>query len=65
MQGIRSIVEGMAKSDLHTQVIANEVKAFDREMMYHAEIENTILFPKAIELESKVLGQLLTLSRLN
>ncbi|MEQ9304788.1 MAG: iron-sulfur cluster repair di-iron protein [Marinoscillum sp.] len=54
LAGIRALVEDTFSSDIHRQVIAKEIKAFDREMWYHAEIENKILFPKAIALEAVV-----------
>ncbi|MEQ8471556.1 MAG: hypothetical protein RIC35_10235 [Marinoscillum sp.] len=55
LAGIRALVEGSYSCDIHRQIIAREIKAFDREMWYHAEIENKILFPKAIALEAVVL----------
>jgi regulator of cell morphogenesis and NO signaling len=54
LAGIRGIVDEVLASDLHWKVIANEIRAFDREMMYHAQIENEILFPKALALEERV-----------
>lgn len=55
LAGIRNLVdESYIMNDIHWQVIVKEIKAFDREMWYHAEIENKILFPKAIALEAVV-----------
>lgn len=65
LSGIRNLVEGVTRNDLHWQVIKKELKSFDREMMYHAEIENNIMFPKAILLESQVNKKLKNLSQLN
>ncbi|WP_421875064.1 hypothetical protein [Marinoscillum sp.] len=65
LAGIRALVEETPHSDLHRQVIAKEIKAFDREMWYHAEIENKILFPKAIALEAVVKEKINNFSKLN
>ncbi len=65
LAGIRALVEEFDLTDLHQQVIVKEIKAFDREMWYHAEIENKILFPKAIALEALVRDQLSYLSNRN
>lgn len=65
LAGIRALVEENYVSDLHRQVIAKEIKAFDREMWYHAEIENKILFPKAIALEAIVKEKINNHSKLN
>ena len=65
LAGIRALVEESHAADLHQQVIAKEIKAFDREMWYHAEIENKILFPKAIALEAVVKEKIDNLSKLN
>ena len=65
MQNLRELIEDLNTPDLHTQVIVSELKAFDREVLYHAEIENEILFPKALELEEAVWAQLRRLSKLN
>ena len=65
LAGIRALVEDYNVNDLHRQVISKEVKAFDREMWYHAEIENKILFPKAIALEAIVKDKINNHSKLN
>lgn len=65
LEGIRNLVEELRLSDIHWQVIEREVKAFDREMWYHAEIENKILFPKAIALEAVVRSKIDELTKLN
>lgn len=57
LAGIRQLVDGMPCEDMHLAVVIKELKAFDREMMYHAEIENKILFPKAIALEATIINQ--------
>ncbi|HCX21087.1 MAG: hypothetical protein CMB80_20175 [Flammeovirgaceae bacterium] len=65
LAGIRALIEESQITDLHRQVIAKEIKAFDREMWYHAEIENKIFFPKAIALEAVVKEKINKLSKLN
>lgn len=63
--GIRTLVEEADRYDLHWRVITREIKAFDREMWYHAEIENKILFPKAMALEAVVVDKVKKLTGLN
>jgi regulator of cell morphogenesis and NO signaling len=65
LAGIRNLVEEADMSDLHWRVIAQEIKAFDREMWYHAEIENKILFPRAVALEAVVREKVNNLTPLN
>lgn len=62
---IRTLVSSIKPENLHERVLINEIKAFDREMVYHAEIENKIFFPKAIELEKRVNKKIQLLSTLN
>lgn len=62
LDAIRTLIASIDGSCLHGKVIVNEIKAFDREMIYHAAIENNIFFPKAIALEKKVLKQMQLLS---
>lgn len=54
MKAIRCLVEDLQPRSLREEVLIKEVKAFDREMLYHAAIENEIFFPKAIALEADV-----------
>jgi len=65
LAGIRNLAEEYQHPDLLAKVIIQEIKAFDREMWYHAEIENKILFPKALELEKSVWKRLTELTKLN
>ena len=65
LEAIRTLIDAVKGDCLHSRVLIQEIKAFDREMIYHSEIENHIFFPKAIELESKVQKQLDNLTRLN
>jgi len=62
---IRTLFNLLEKGDLRGRVLLSELKAFDREMVYHAAIENQILFPKAISLEAEVLYKVDALSKLN
>lgn len=57
MRGIRKITRNYSvdsETPLHIRVIYNELKAFEHNLIVHARIENEILFPKAMALESKV-----------
>jgi len=57
MEGIRKITKDYelgANAPLHVKVIYSELKAFERNLITHARIENEILFPKAMVLENKV-----------
>lgn len=65
MGNMRDLIESLPSNDLHTRVIINELKSFDREVLYHAEIENEILFPKAIILEGEITEKMGRLSRMN
>ncbi|MCG8378096.1 MAG: hypothetical protein MI865_01335, partial [Proteobacteria bacterium] len=40
--GLRELLNGISDRDLLTNVILKELRAFDREILYHAEIENEI-----------------------
>lgn len=59
---IRSLVDNFKPQDLNDQVLLKEIKAFDRELTYHSQIENQLFFPKAIALEDAVFSQLKKLS---
>lgn len=65
MKAIRVLIESIVPKSQKEEVLIKEVKAFDREMLYHAEIENKIFFPKAIELEQQVTTLLHKTSSLN
>ncbi len=57
MEGIRSITKDYkidSDTPLHIKVLYNELKEFEKNLIVHARIENEILFPKAMALESKV-----------
>lgn len=57
MEGIRKITKDYRLFDsapLHVKVIYNELEAFEKSLITHARIENEILLPKAMGIESKV-----------
>jgi regulator of cell morphogenesis and NO signaling len=57
MEGLRKITKGYKISPhtpLHIRVLYNELKAFEKSLITHARIENEVLFPKAMNIESKV-----------
>lgn len=60
MEGIRRITSDYAvhaNTPLHVKVLYSELKAFEKNLITHARIENEILFPKAMALEAKVKQQ--------
>ncbi|MFY0687952.1 MAG: hypothetical protein JXQ90_12350 [Cyclobacteriaceae bacterium] len=65
MVGLRSLMDEMPDDSLHLQVIKKEIMAFDREILYHSEIENQVFFPKAITAEASVRARLREISLLN
>lgn len=57
MEGIRSITNDYKLpdgDDLHLRVVFEELKAFEKQLIAHAGVENEILFPKALLLEKEV-----------
>lgn len=57
MEGIRKITKDYfvtSQTPLHIKVLYNELKAFEKNLITHARIENEILFPKVMNLENKV-----------
>lgn len=57
MEGIRKITKDyklLSNAPLHVKVMYNELEAFEKSLITHARIENEILFPKAMDIESKV-----------
>lgn len=57
MEGIRKITRNYTlepDSPLHVKVIYSELKEFEKNLITHARIENEILLPKAMVLESQV-----------
>lgn len=61
MEGIRSITNDYSipdGNDLHLKVVFEELRAFEKQLIAHASVENEILFPKALLLEKEVKGLL-------
>jgi len=57
MQGIRRITKDYhltPDAPLHVKVIYSELMSFEKVLQEHARVENEILFPKAMALESQV-----------
>jgi regulator of cell morphogenesis and NO signaling len=57
MVGIRKITKDYhltSDAPLHVKVIYSELQLFEKSLQVHARIENEILFPKAMALESQV-----------
>ena len=57
MEGIRKITRDYSTNQttpLHIRVLYHELKEFEKSLITHARIENEILFPKAMSLESRV-----------
>ena len=68
MEGIRRITRDYRLSDqapLHVRVMYNELKAFEKSLITHARIENEILFPKAMGIESNVKKSFFERSKFN
>ena len=51
--------------NLHLKVIFQELKDFDEELEIHSDIENNILFPRAVELEEDITEKIRNISFLN
>jgi len=57
MKGIRELTKNYSTDgvdNIHLKVVFHELRAFERDLFIHARIENEVLFPKSLELESKV-----------
>lgn len=68
MEGIRKITNDYAldpDASLPVKVIYNELKDFEKSLLTHARIENEILFPKAMILETRVKQAFLERVQLN
>lgn len=68
MQGIRKITkdyEIKPDAPLHVKVIFSELRDFEQNLITHARIENEILLPKAMMLETKVKQAFFERIRLN
>ena len=68
MEGIRKITDNYfldAGSPLYIRVLFSELQSLERDLREHARIENEILFPKAITLESRISRLIRDSARLN
>ena len=68
MNGIRQITNGYEinkNTPLHIKIIYSELEALERELQTHANVENEILFPKAMMLEKDVSRMLQTKTKFN
>jgi regulator of cell morphogenesis and NO signaling len=68
LKGLRRLTndfEIIPTYDLNTKVVLTELKKLDEELHFHAKVENNILFPRALELERKVLALLRSKIALN
>lgn len=68
MEGIRKITKNYhltADAPLHVKVIYAELQMFEKSLIVHARVENEILFPKAMALESEVKKQFFAKARYN
>ncbi len=57
MKGIRELTDNyniVGMTNTHLKVILKELQTFEKDLFVHARIENEVLFPKALDLESKV-----------
>ncbi|MBS1680987.1 MAG: iron-sulfur cluster repair di-iron protein [Bacteroidetes bacterium] len=68
MAGIRKITKDYyltADAPLHVKVIYAELVEFEKSLQAHARIENEILFPKALLLESRVRAEFFERAKMN
>jgi regulator of cell morphogenesis and NO signaling len=68
MKGIRKITKDYfltADAPLHVKVIYSEFQRFEKDLQAHARIENEILFPKVMALESNVKNAFFEKSKMN
>ncbi len=67
MLGIRTMTNGYLSdeaSNPYKKLIYNELKSFESELKQHARVENELLFPSALELESELHNYLLKIQNL-
>ena len=68
MSGIRGLTKNYSLKNiqnLHLKVIFQELNEFDKELETHSDIENKILFPRALELQDKISDEIRNISFLN
>ncbi|SDC60831.1 regulator of cell morphogenesis and NO signaling [Algoriphagus faecimaris] len=68
MEGIRKLTSNYSLSEnapLTMKVLYHELQNFERELIIHAQIEDELLFPKAVELEREALRMIRHKIRIN
>ena len=68
MEGFRQITNNYTycnEADLHIKVLYSELERFEEDLLIHAKIENDILIPKTLALESQVKLKFEQLAKLN
>ncbi|MEM1137072.1 MAG: hemerythrin domain-containing protein, partial [Bacteroidota bacterium] len=68
MEGIRELTnnyELKKNSGIYTKTVYLELRKFEEDLKIHAYIENEILFPKALAIETEINNRLYNLSKLN
>lgn len=68
LAGIRALTDNYSlppEAKLHSQVIFAELIAFEKSLQIHANIENRILFPKALQLEQEIKNIIQQKAKLN
>ncbi len=68
MAGIRQITNNYSIQEytpLHIKVIFSELKTLEKELIIHANVENDILFPKALMLEREIIESMKQNTRYN
>lgn len=68
MEGIRKLTNDYLLSEsapLTMRVLFHELQNFEKELVIHAQIEDDLLFPKAVELEREVLRMIYRKIRIN
>jgi regulator of cell morphogenesis and NO signaling len=61
MEGIRKLTKGYQLTNdapITIKVLYHELQNFERELIIHAQIEDELLFPKAVQLEKEVLRRI-------
>ena len=68
MEGFRQITNNYTycnEADLHIKVLYSELERFEEDLLIHAKIENDILIPKTLAIESQVKLKFEQLAKLN
>ena len=68
MEGIRKLTSDYTLEEnapLTMKVLYHELQNFEKELVIHAQIEDELLFPKAIELEKEAVRKITNKIRIN